>query len=483
MTAILGLFLPCMFGPSAPATSKAELKKQQALEQIEKDKEKFEKNNLPQEVCEQYPECARFLIDSGFLYSIGMFKNGPQEHDIRLSGSDNHPLIKMNGEWQRWDYIEAHLEYDKETARVITKGEPSIGWNYISPDGFVQKDVYNYNAIYPIEQIGQEDYRRLLNHAEKYWDKNPEVDPGQLKDCIFQITTTQRKGWGPLQPSERSWMTENMLDNMPGHTSIRVIDPTGNVYAFGTLMPEDQSGFSSSPFVLTSAQVNITTIDYEEARADFESRKVTSMPMTQERAKAILNFVTQSNKEGIRFNFLRQPCVKVNTVIARMAGMDVDAKTTVGGIMGSLLPDITKLPVISHIAAAVSSIKDAVSPIFETIAEYVPPVKYLFSAVASGYEFVTRKLSTLTANTFIAILGGTKMTCSQWGAKKHESHAEVSELAEFDCLINSWSDFFDETTADGYHSSILAHWQDTQPSTVIYKYEGPKLYLLPPQEK
>ncbi|MBS0654899.1 MAG: hypothetical protein JSR46_03905 [Verrucomicrobia bacterium] len=479
MTAILSKIFPCMFAPAA-APTETELK----AAQLQKDKEKFAKGGFPEEICEKFPACARFLIDSGVLFSIAMFKNGPQEHDIRLD-HNGHPLMKMNGNWERWEHIESRLDYDKATSRLISKDQSDIGWNYISPDGFVQKDVYNYDEIYPVEQLLKNEYESLLKHAEKFWEKHPEVDPDQKKECIFQITTTHRKNWGPLHVSESTWWTENLMKNMPGHSSIRIIDSEGKVYAFGTLMPDSESDTTSAPFFLTSAQVNITTPDYEEARPDFEARRVTSWPMTDERKEAILKFVSEANKAGIRFNFLRQPCVKVNTVIAQKAGVTIDAKTTMCETLGSILPSISKLPVISHIIAAVDKVKEVVSPFFETVAAYTPePIKNFFSFIGSGFDFVARKINTVAANAFIWLLGGSRMSRPQWGIKKHDAHIYERKLDEFDCLINSVDDLFDEDlAAASYPSSKLERWQDEQPSTVTYTYEGTKMYLLPPETK
>ncbi|MBS0655751.1 MAG: hypothetical protein JSR46_08235, partial [Verrucomicrobia bacterium] len=161
----------------------------------QKEYRKFVELGFPHAICSSHPECVHFLLSSGVAFAIAMFKNstqsGMEQHGVRIS-ADGHPLIKMEGEWQRWDHISSLVEFDRTTGRVISKGQPALGWNYISPDGLVQKDIYTYGELYPVEQLSPEEYQKLRSHAEKFWDTNDEVDPSEEKECIVQIVSTTR---------------------------------------------------------------------------------------------------------------------------------------------------------------------------------------------------------------------------------------------------------------------------------------------------
>jgi len=441
---------------------------------------KFVRLGFPKEVTSSHPECVHFLIQSGIAYAIAMFKNstqsGQNEHDIRLD-IDKHPLIKMQGQWQRWEHVESLLEFDKEDGQVVSKGNHAIKWNYISPDGFVQKGMYEYDEIYPVEQLSQDEYAGLIEHSKKFWDAFPEVDVGEAKDCVIQLVSTERNGG-----VERNWFNENYLDNMPGHTSLRIIDKTGAVYSFGFVLSEDQSKrIRSSPFTyLQSGKINMATYDYEETRS-FDARRVTSIPLTSLRKEKILSAISNWNREGIRFNYIHQNCTKASTVVLDMAGVHIDTRITFRNFILRNFPDISYLPGYEPLSAAVQKIQEAVAPIFETIDQYIPtkPITNFFSWIGEGLSFVPRKLTALAVNSLVVLFGGASESAPFEEGKNHHSRMDDDKFVDFKALICTVGDMFEDEKSDSYHSAKLPEWQKKQSSTVVYKYEGPKMYMLP----
>ncbi|MBS0655541.1 MAG: hypothetical protein JSR46_07185 [Verrucomicrobia bacterium] len=469
MSAILRYCFPSLF----PASEQ-----QQQPTKTDKNHDKFVRLGFPEELCKSHPDCVDFLITSGVAFTIAMFRDstgaGKDDHGVRMDWN-GHPLLKMNGAWQRWDHINQVLEYDKRSRRLISKGQPDIGWNYISPEGFVQKDLYAYDAIYHVEELNLHEYQSLMTHAQKFWEKHPEVDQGQEKKCILQIVSTQND----LAP--RNWFNENFLENNAEHSFVRVVDEKGQVYSFGDVMPPEESAVlkSNLPFtLLASVNANVGVPDYDESRP-FDKRAVTSIPLTTERANNILEYFTQANKDGIRFGTSKQSCLKFPTVALDMAGVPVDTKITFGELLGSMVPDIRKLPVISQFFAVAAKVQELVQPIFDTIKKYTPePIKKAISCVSDALNFVGRKIDTICTNTVALVLGGWKMSEPKPN-RPHDPKPDEKRITYFHRLLDSFGDFFDDETATIYHSMRLKSWQKQQDSTIVYSYEGPKMYILP----
>lgn len=458
-----------LFGvQQTPAQSDSE--KQLAIRRREQ--AKFVKLGFPQEISEKYPECVHFLLESGAAFATATFKNstktGPDNHGIRLD-SDGHPLIRMENEWRRWEHVQASLEFDKDLNQIVSKGNPALKWNYISPDGIVQKGGYEYDEIYPVEQLDEEEYKSLLAHSQKAWDSLPEVDPGEEKECILQIATTDNT------PQERDWLNNNLHNNMAGHTWVRIIDKEGKVYSFGFLFPADQGRIitRNPPFNnLISGKTNIATYDYEETRS-FQARRVTSIPMTAARKEQILAAVTAWNKEGIRFNYVHQNCTKFTTIVLGMAGIHVKTRITFAQFLARNLPDLPP---------AIKKVQEAVASVFETIGSYLPePVLHVFSLVTEVTTFIPRKIWTFLSNLLVIGLGGAQATFSLPEEKIDHLKMEDDRLIDFQSLIRSPLDMFEDEKSDSYHSAVLVDWQKKQSSTITYSYQGPKMYMLPEQ--
>lgn len=441
-----------------------------------KDVKKWKGLGFCETIAQDHPDCARFLLSTGLAFQIAMFQNSSNTEAF-AKDTDNHPMLKMNGQYTRWDTLNSMFDYDPVQECLIAKGQPAIGYNYIYPDGIVQKHKSKFDAIYPVYEITQDESKNLLKHANKYFENNPEIDPGERKDCVLQVVTTKR------DPFARNWFTENILDNSYEHVTLRLIEPSGKVYSFGAKLPivESTMVFDHLPFTFAAtANANITTVDYEESRR-FEERRVTSIPLTLKRKEAILEYVNKTNREGIRFNYLRQNCNKFGQVVLGIAGVEVNTRISAMGLFWRMLPSVTRLPVAGPVFRLANKVCRAVGSIFNKLANLIPsPVKWFFSKVKLVVTFVPCKIGTLFLNTLVMILGASKKTMPLAPPKVHESTMQDNRLSPFNQLIDTFSEFFDDEKSDSYVSALMVEWQKKQKSTHIFTYDKPQMYMLPP---
>ncbi len=443
---------------------------------------RWRKLGFPPSVVISHPECVEFLMESPFGFAISMFQNhpsaGPERHGIKLA-SDGHPKIKMNGEWRRWGEIQALVEFDKVTHRVISKGDASKGWNYISPDGMVQKDMYVYDELYPVEQLSPEEYLTARKHAEKFFTANPEVDPGIDKDCIIQIVTNSAM----KLDLPKNWLTANIHKYVPQHSSIRIIDKEGKVYSFGAITDQKSADIlkENMPYTfLASVDTRATCYDWQESF--LFDRQVTSVPLTSARKDDILKFVSKVNQDGIRFSFMKQNCAKFSTAVMDKAGVHIDTRISLPSLFGALIPDFSSLPVFREVAYVAAKVTQAVRPIFETLHRVIPqPIHRVFSFIGDVVGFIPNKLSAIFFNTLLLILGGAKVGSPLPDSRPHNPEWNDYELRDFHRVINTVGDFFSNETSDMYHSIGISEWQKKQPSTIFYKKDAvSKMHILPP---
>ena len=199
-----GSVLPC-FAQTEHSQPESSLNKKD-----EKRLKTFEELGFSSDIATNHPECALFLMKSKIAYTIAMFCNstpvGQERHQLRID-HNGHPLLKVEGEWIRWEDFQALVTYDKDIERLVSKTNPEEVWTYISPEGFVKKDPYGSHALYPIEQVSQEKQKELLALAKTFVFENPLVDDGEEKDCVLQVYTSKREAL------PRNWITRNFLDN------------------------------------------------------------------------------------------------------------------------------------------------------------------------------------------------------------------------------------------------------------------------------
>lgn len=442
------------------------------------------KLEFPESVITSSPDFVDFVMDSGLGFKIVMFQNttkvGKDLHVISCD-EDGHPLMRCNGKMQRWEEIKKQCFYDPVQAKIVTLEKKEQGWNYISPKGLVEKDPYDYEHLYAIEKLPQDEYKELLTQAEKFWETNDEIDKGEKKDCVFQIVTTKRSylpAWVP------SFLSDNFEKNAPSHTFMRFIKPNGKVYSFGFEMKhsEQQQVLANLPFtLLMSGLTKYSTSDYEEPRK-FDLRFVTSVPVTRERLKASLDYVVEKNKGGLRFCFKDDNCTKGTVNVAKMSGItDLDPTMTIREFFWRILPDFEKIPVIGPMLIDLTS---KIQMLSNAVLQAIPPVTCdaidgVSKTLSDTVQHLAKSLENIFYNALIYLMGGAEMTIALQEMKRRaeETFAVAPQAMT---LFNDGLDFLKDPTGGLFHSVKVMEWQEKQSSTVAIPYEGkPRLYLHP----
>lgn len=424
---------------------------------------------FPQVLVVTHPDFCTFLFESNLAFWIACFRNsteaGPQNHGVRLT-DEGDPQIKLNGEWKTWAEVQKVVVYDKVQLRLVAAADSKLGYTYLSPMGLVQKDRFDYDQIYPVERLSEREYAELRASARKFYDTNEEVDPGVEKDAIYQVVTTFRTKWWGIEIPE-NWLTKNLIGNFPRHVTLRVIDKDRNVYSFGFEMKKEESESITSffpPTVLKSGTTHVSVPDYEEPRP-YELRTTTNVPITSVRAKTILDFVSLHNREGVRFNFMKQNCTKLTGETLALAGYRIDTRISFGDFFGNIMPNLKDVPYIgTPLHFVVETVMSVVRPILNAVKAYTPQV------IKSVVRFIPELIQTVLINIFLLCLGASTMT-SPLPEGVEDERDNTTKLGRFSRIIRSPLDMFREN-CDINYSQAIVDWQKMQKSTQEVRYDG-----------
>jgi len=451
-----------------------------------KTEKKWEKLGLPASVLEKHADCARFLIDSGLAFKIVGYREtcgDPNIHDVKLD-HDGQPMIRVQGAFKRWDLIRRQLNYDEKSDKILSLAYPGSiaqGWSYLHPAGLEPKDRLSNDRIVPIYRITNDERNRVVAHAQKFYEKNAEVDVGVPKNWVIQFHTSPRRQFvSSIPPLPQNPLLDNVARNLNTHIVMRLIAPNGDVYSSGLEMPMDSQNFlwegGLAKFLGTvTAQVNKTG-DYEEFRPH-DGRLVTSIPLTAQRADNIVDFL--NGLGDVRFNFLRQNCSNLMGIVSKMAGYDIPMQTTVKDALVDMLPDVKHLPVIGPVAHKVNQVFVS----FASCLSYITPgfIKNIVTVISDAVFFIPRKTGTLAVNLIIKYFGGATMLHALPDNTEEEDFYNAGRFLNFSRLIRGWTDLFKEQTQELYHSKYFVEWQKEQKSTVLHPgSDRPKLAIVPP---
>ena len=420
-------------------------------------------------IAKSHPDFVTFVCSSGIVYTIAMHKNSFNYIGIEQD-SYGHPMLKLDGNWVRWDQLKEQIVYDPKQEAVVSSKDHSLMYNYIMPQGLVQKHNARYDELYSVAQLDTDQKTTLQTEAAKFWQTNEEIDPGQAKECVLQVVTTRR------DLLKRNWWTENLLDNTPEHVSLRLIDKEGKLYSFSLKMPPNESKrvFSFIPFTyLTTASANVATPDYDEPRP-FDERRVTSIPVTSAQKDAIIAFINEINRKDLSFNVAKQNCNKLAQIVLGIAGVEVNTRISFGTLLYRCLPSPSRLPVVGAIFRTANKVAQAVSSFFSMLVSYIPkPVIRVFTVITDAILFIPRLIRTVALNILAIILGGTRRVPTQPLNEPHDD----KKLVRFPSLIHSVSDFFKEEKTHSYFSGMMVEWQLKQHSTRCHTYDKVRMYL------
>jgi hypothetical protein len=442
---------------------------------------KWNQFGLPPYILENHADFVRFLFNSEIIYSIVGFREtcgNNNEHGIRID-QDGHPLLKMQGNWVRWERISQELCYDTQSKQIRSRTRNTAqGWGYFHPQGLVPLDRFNYDRAFPIYQLTQEEYQRTLQHARRFYETHLEKDPGIPKDCIVQFFTSPRRQF------PRTFLLDNVNSQYPSHVGVRVIqrNPNGgaDVYSFGLQTDLSDSELLHSDYLnylLITARGKITMLDFEEFWKPYAERIVTSIPLSSQDCQGVLDFVNEMNRKQIRFQYARQNCCVLMLEILKRAGYEIDIRTNLVDYFYDALPNFNQIPKIGPLIAKV---EQCVQRIWRALPQWItsPP-----ESIKKAILYVPRKTLDFIAILVSLKLGANKKTVPLPAGVQEDEFSNKPKFQNFSSVIRSPWDVFSNTeqiTAI-YSAKKFMDWQLAQASTARYPYSGrPKLCIVPP---
>ncbi len=431
-----------------------------------------EKFQLPQSVLENHADCARFLKESGLLYNIVAYREGrpgnSHEHDVKLDPLDQHPMIKVQGQYVRWENLAKELHYDETSKKIKSQSYPGSivqSWNYFQ-NGLVPIDRNDCEKAFPIWELTQEEYDRGLQQAKEFYKTNPEKDPGLPKDCYVRFYTNDRRAL------PGNCLLDNAERNFPGHIGIEVF-MDGKMTQFGfALTPEDDAFIMSNPLsnAMATAEGKIGMLDFMALKP--YNKIYTSVPLTKQRAQNILNRVNELKGQQLRFQYPRQNCTQLASEVLNIAGYDVDMRTNARDVVLSIFPSLNQI-------AFIAKIEDAVKRAWNNLPTCVTKP---FEFTADVILYVPRKIGTVVTNLLMWKMGGNKKTTPLQTGAEDEEFYDKKGFQSFSTLFRNWKDIFKDETNAVYHSKYFIDWQKNQASTFHDDYEKrgrPKICILP----
>ena len=277
-----------------------------------------------------------------------------------------------------------------------------------------------------------------------------------------------------------SWWAKNLEGTVPQHAFTRLIDQMGNVFSFGTRSPysKEQSGTSGLTSFLTTWSTHLRAPDYLEL-LECPLRRVTTIPLTQERFDLIIEFANSLNSgSGIRFNFLRQNCVRIVQAFLYLAGIDINTKTTLPSVAYAMLPSGADCPLIGHTLSKVTTcsltlLRPMSSCIGDLYSAAPEQVKTTIHHVANAALYLPRTVSALALSTLTVCLGSGRMKPRDESEQKHQEDTIDNDLrvTSFRRLV-TFRNCTDPKTFTLFHNFKLIEWQNLQCSTVYHKHGG-----------
>lgn len=439
---------------------------------------KWKKLGLPESILRQHADCARFLVESGLVFTIVGYREtcgDANMHDLKLD-RDGHPMIKLKGNFVRWETIAKELEYDPKTEKIKSRhyrGEIAQNWNYFHSQGLVPVDRFNYDKVFPIYQLSDADYNKILTHSKEFYKTNKEIDTSIPKDCIVQFYTTPRRQGLPKHP-----LLTNLHKNFPVHVGIRLITADKNVYSFAPQMDVDQQRFVLSNLLSTfgaTAETKISMLDYEEFRPfDEEGRIITSIPASSQSSQNILDLLNDLNTKQLRFQFGRQNCTSLMQLVMQRLGYDVDIRTTIGASFLDMLPYLNQLPLIGGL---IGKVELCAKKVWDASPQWITkPIQWTKEIIF----YIPEKIGTIMMNLLHLKLGGAKKTTPLREGVSEEELYNKKGFQNFSSVIRSWKDIFKDETSAINHSKFFIEWQKKQKSTFIEpSRDRPRLAIVP----
>jgi hypothetical protein len=416
------------------------------LKSLAKEQDKWVKVGFDRALLKTDPEAVHFAVSTKLLFTIAMYDRSAamlQGDPLTIRNVGGAAHFKVEGEWMPYAAFKDRIQYSPEF-------EKFPGWNFVHPQGFVNRDRAEYERIYPVAQLNEDGYKALAAHAQGFWsDKQPEIDPGIAKPCILQVVTTGRNRLPDM------WLAKNFREHFPEHAGVRVIMPNGDVYSFGTELPRpDERFLACREHYMGSGLANLPVPDYEEPR-NSDDRSIVAVPISPERAEQILDFVSRANK-GIPFNFARQNCVRFAEVSLRLAGVTMSARVSYTELIGHIVPRLSDIPYLGKIITLVSGVASKIFACIGSVAQTITPypLQQAWTAIEWMASQAGARLAAMALNSLALLVLGAENTIIPPSAPDASS---VPEVDHFDRVI-TWDKFFSPDAIPVYYSARLKQW-------------------------
>jgi hypothetical protein len=389
--------------------------------------------------------------------------------------------IKKEGDWVPVSQIRREIQWNANAHALVNKNCEAERWSYFSGQGLMPihtayekhlTDNPHYSQenayMHPVTKLSPKEMNELLTHAKNFtMPAGVDLDKPSIKGAIQFVTH-------PETPFQQPYL-QNLNAQMKVHCGIRLIMPNGDVYSFG-FGGEFQEHLLKNKASQCLATINgqPKILDYMEFQK-YAQRLVTTVPLNETQAEEILEQLNFYRTNGVRFNVLKQNCVRFGTHLLQFAGISLDTRISLLKTAWRSLPNVEHIP---YIGKALSPIKQSGQKAWQETAAKVPfSIKQIFNSIATLLLYAPRQFITLLLNLGMMTVGGTiGSTNSSLNLEKNNS---AGEMENFDVLI---SNLFDSDATNVYHSSIFIHWQLNQTTTEVYRYSGqPRMNLLPPE--
>ncbi len=414
----------------------------------------------------------KFLFDTQLMYAIIGHKNSTAD------GSTNHGYqvendqlcIKKEGRWTPAEEIRGQLRWNKKEKALyqitnVEGEEVEERWCYLSPSGLVPINFYISETLPACEKLSQEEVAKLRAHAALF---NPEIQT----DYFFQLTHIPF-----VLPEQLPEALKNTFAHIPDHVWIRLIDgKTGEVFCTGLVTnPIDNENVIR---VLSSCNGFPTLIDTREF-SKHKGKIVTTIPVQEENFAKALQCCSQSRKEIVRFNLMRQNCTKFAISILKIVSgetIQIDNEFTFTHFLYLATPNI---PVLSQLRIATKPLRDRISKIYN---EKMPRfIQNIFWFIAEVILFIPKIIRNVSFNCLFLALGAKKGTPVQELQPEEEPNEGLPRFQRFKSMMDSIFDIFREKTHHLCHSTPVVQWMLQQQSTYVHLYHNqqPAMGIVP----
>jgi len=434
---------------------------------------KWQRNGLPPEIYQKYPEFCRFLEDSKILSQMKVTRD-------TLTEIDGEPAltatVKENGKletkWMKWSELQKKFEFvysQRYRETFVVKKDTSEVFTYLDNGLGLQLHHPFLSERTPISTLNDEQYGKVLAKANEF------IRPGEenLSEEEREERNTKRTFVLQLVSSYVKGPNTNFHEMLskPQHPYIRLVigesnpemsTSKGQVYEVGYVRSKKKV---FSPLMTTKGQFRSPdTWEYNPC----ESRVVTNIPITKDEATALNAYSTKYHRNGINlgnpigFHITRQNCTSFIHVALHVVGVGVQTEILLVDLIKEITPDCIK-----QIGRLYQNLKKGIAQIGHKIFGFIPEcIKNTASKVRKVFKSAIKAIAGAAVAFSVAIL-----RLPLGGAKGKGGQAFVHPNAPPQRISSDANDLKTWYKLSSYRINlpgVIQRWQRKQASTVVY---------------